>query len=243
MELKEHILRALRDVANGYAVCGIVDRKARVYPLGSDTKVISTVFELIARQAVYSYAHKAGLAVREPDKQNHYPDFTLMTGEKDLRKTALDVKTTYRKGASSRFSYTLGGYASYMRPSTESKNIVFPHSQYREHWVVGFVYSRRDRATDTKVYSVGELKDIEPPFGNVEVFVQEKWRIASDRAGSGNTTNIGSINGELRDFVLGRGPFVSEAEFLEYWRGYETTKERRAKKYSSIEEFRRMKGG
>ena len=33
-------------------------------------------------------------------------------------------------------------------------------------------------------------------FDDVRVFVQEEWRISSDKAGSGNTTNIGSIRGE-----------------------------------------------
>ncbi len=53
--------------------------------------------------------------------------------------------------------------------------------------------------------------------------MQEKWRIAGDRAGSGNTANIGSIGGTIVDFSAGNGIFDSEAEFLEYWRGYKHT--------------------
>ena len=124
--MRDFILNALAEVQNGYSLCGVVDRKARVYPLGSDTKVISTLFEIVARQAVVSYAESTGMRLIEPTKQNHYPDFTLMHNEEDREKIALDVKTTYPREGQSRFGYTLGSYTSYIRPNTEGKNIVFP---------------------------------------------------------------------------------------------------------------------
>jgi len=140
--LKDSILGALAKVRNGYTLCGVIDRKGRVYPLGSDTKVISTPFEIITRQAVAAYAKSANMILVESDKQNHYPDFTLMRSEADGEKVAIDVKATYREGRQSRFSFTLGSYTSYIHPEREGKNIVFPYKEYREHWVVGFVYRR-----------------------------------------------------------------------------------------------------
>jgi len=68
--------------------------------------------------------------------------------------------------------------------------------------------------------------------------MQEKWRIAGDRPGSGNTANIGSIRGRLSDFQEGNGLFRSEAEFLAYWRGYGTTA--RERRYRNIEGFRAL---
>ncbi len=238
--MKDSILRALAEVQNGYTLCGVVDRRERVYPLGSDTKVISTLFEIVARQAVASYARETGLLLVEPEKQNHYPDFTLMRYEGDRAKIAIDVKTTYRKNARSRFNFTMGSYTSYIHPETESKNIVFPHSEYGEHWVIGFIYQRAEgkRGQADKVYSFADLQDIPIPFNDVEVFMQEKWRIAGDRAGSGNTANIGSIKGTLQDFVAGKGVFQSEDEFLTYWRGYKRTAAERKQSYSNISEFR-----
>lgn len=117
--MKDFILKTLAEVRNGYSLCGLVDRRARIYPLGSDTKVIGTLFEIVVRQAVVSYAESSGLRLVEPAKQNHYPDFTLMRGENDRDKIALDVKTTYRREGQSRFAYTLGSYTSYIRPETE----------------------------------------------------------------------------------------------------------------------------
>ena len=238
--MKYEILDALEQVQNGYSLCGVVDRRARIYPLGSDTKVISTLFEIVTRQAVASYAMNHSLILVEPDKQNHYPDFTLMRSEDDPNKIAIDVKTTYRKEGQERFKFTMGSYTSYIHEATERKNIVYPHSQYTEHWVVGFVYTRikGKRNLGGVVYSFSNLSDIPLPFDNVQVFMQEKWRIAGENAGSGNTTNIGSITGTIDDFINGNGKFHSEDEFLQYWRGYKRTQAERSYAYSNIAEFR-----
>ena len=64
--------------------------------------------------------------------------------------------------------------------------------------------------------------------------------MASDKAGSGNTANIGSIYGLIDDFRNGNGPFQSEEEFLEYWRLYERIADVRTD-FSNISEFRRFK--
>ena len=52
-------------------------------------------------------------------------------------------------------------------------------------------------------------------------FVQPKWKIASDRAGSGNTRNIGGVV-EIDDLVAGKGPFseLGEDVFDDYWMNY-----------------------
>ncbi|MCY4324828.1 MAG: restriction endonuclease [Betaproteobacteria bacterium] len=240
--MKDAILAALAAVRNGYSLCGVVDRRGRVYPLGFDTRVISMLFEIVARQAVASYAQDAGLTVVEPDQQNYYPDFTLMRNAGDRAKIAIDVKSTYRKHERDQFNFTLGSYTSYIHPQTESKNIVFPYRDYREHWVIGFVYQRGEgqRSSAAAIYSTATLATVPIPFDGVEVFMQEKWRIAGDRSGSGNTANIGSIKGTLQDFVAGRGIFASEDEFLAYWRGYKRTAGQRAKAYSNINQFRAL---
>ncbi len=238
--MRDYILNYLAGLENGYGVCGIIDRRGRIYPLGSDTKVISTIFENIARQAVRSYAIREGLAVIEPDKQNFYPDFTLAVDDNDPQKIAIDVKTTYKNAPNASFGYTLGSYTSFLRNGT--KNILFPYDEYAEHWIIGFVYRRVEIEPDAanRVYTPAILDEIPVPFTDVEVFMQEKWRISGDRAGSGNTTNIGSINGTLADFQQGNGVFQSESEFLAYWRGYGRTAEERARLYRNVGEFRVM---
>ncbi len=260
-ELVDVLDHELRQISYRFNICGFVNQSGDVYPLGSDTKVLSTVFELVCRPVIITVAKKLDYEVVEPVLQNHYPDFSLVRSVVDSEfdppgpkfplarsrfekpKIAIDVKTTYR-GAGEKFNYTLGGYTSFIRLGSESKNIVFPFSDYVKHYIIGFIYSRtatQKTAVSRFTYTLENLASIPLPIQDIEFFVQEKWRIAGDRAGSGNTTNIGSITGTLDDFRNGRGPFESEDEFLEYWRGYERTAVERSKLYSNISEFRRLK--
>ena len=219
-----------------YSVLGFLTDASLVYPLGTDTKVLSTIFESIARPLVYRVAARYSVDVWEPTVQNSYPDFTLMAGESDPDKIAIDVKTTYVDKADAKFNFTLGGYTSFLR--NETKNIAFPYSQYRRHWIIGYVYHRVSRPHHRHVYALGQLGEIEPPYKDVRVFVQEKWRIAGDKAGSGNTTNIGSIRGHIEDFRNGNGVFSSSEEYLDYWRNYERTAADRREKFKNIDEYR-----
>ena len=79
-----------------------------------------------------------------------------------------------------------------------------------------------------------------------DFFAVEKWKIASDRRGSGNTANIGSIN-DIGDLKSGNGVFckLGEEWFDEYWINYGTAtmvKEGKTIKVSSIWDFLEFKG-
>ena len=52
-------------------------------------------------------------------------------------------------------------------------------------------------------------------------FAEEKWKIASDKRGSGNTANIGSIQ-RISDIITGNGVFAKagEALFDDDWANY-----------------------
>jgi restriction endonuclease EcoRV len=106
---KDVFLATLKAKPGECTICGAVTTAGVVYPLGSDTKVLSTVFELITRPLVYEVGEEMGLKVIEPAVQNHYPDFTLCTGPDCRRKIAIDVKTTYVTDPEKPFRFTLGG--------------------------------------------------------------------------------------------------------------------------------------
>lgn len=242
--IKAALMLEIEKLENSYTVYGFINSRKDVYPIGSDTKVLSTVFELISRPAIYAIGELFNYSVMEPTAQNHYPDFTLMHNRNDTKKIAIDVKTTYRRNSKNKFSYTLGSYTSFIRPGNEGKNIVFPFNEYATHLVIGFVYNRiaEKKSSLEHKYTLDQLKNIPLPFDSVEYFVQDKWRISSDRAGSGNTTNIGSIRGFIDDFRNGKGLFHSEDEFLKYWRAYGRTASAR-ENFSNISEFRNFKQG
>ncbi len=220
-----------------YDVRGIITADEKIYSLGTDSKVLSTVFELLVRPVIYQVAQQNGMIVREAKAQNYYPDFTLMESAADDQKIAVDVKTTYRSRERTKVSFTLGGYTSFLR--NETKNIEFPYSQYAEEWVVGFIYTRKSSEDDPNhIYDLERLYEIPLPFEDVSWFVARKWKIAGESAGSGNTANIGSISGDLYDFRNESGPFQSKEEFLEYWRNYGRSASEREGKYKNLAEFR-----
>ncbi|MGI9121209.1 MAG: type II restriction endonuclease [Acidimicrobiales bacterium] len=222
MSYIETLRQEISDSVPTFDAAGIVTTAGLVYPLGLDTKVLSTIFEMIVRPQVVAVAEELDLKVHEPEQQNYYPDFTIMKDEADTHKIALDVKTAYRRPTAGGWttSFTLGGYTSFLRNPT--KNIAFPNNQYGSHWILGFIYSRVP-VDAHEVLGVGEPEKLVSPLTDVEWFLVEKYKIAATRAGSGNTTNIGSISGtSLDDFRDGTGPFadLGEGVFEEYWANY-----------------------
>ena len=195
---------------------------------------------LALRPTITKVALSHGYEVEEPRSQNFYPDFTLKPIGQSDGFLAFDVKTTYRKNKSGTFSFTLGGYTSFIRTNTPTKNIVHSFEKYASHYIVGFVYTRlaHGKSGEARIFSPSNVSDIPLPYVDVDVFVREKWRIAGDVAGSGNTTNIGSIVGNIDDFRNGPGIFVSEREFLNYWRSYGRTAATR--NYANIKQFRNI---
>lgn len=63
---------------------------------------------------------------------------------------------------------------------------------------------------ECKTYTLEQLNEIVSVVRNFQFFVHEKWKIAIDRPGSGNTKNIGSVH-RIEDLVNGKGTF-SELE-------------------------------
>jgi len=238
IDFVDEFYRKMRQHKPDFHVCGLLTESDMVYPLTTDTKVLSTIFELIVRPFIFEIASDHSLRVCEPLHQNYYPDFTLVHDENDPAKIAVDVKSTYRNfrgGGTWRASFTLGSYTSFLRKPT--KNIVFPYSQYSKHYVIGLIYTRNVPGTIHR-YALDDRRAAACPFADVDFFVQEKYRIAGERAGSGNTTNIGSITGTaVDDFAKGKGPFAKagEAVFEDYWRNYGTTA--RERPYSNLSEY------
>lgn len=94
---------------------------------------------------------------------------------------------------------------------------------------------------------MNELNKIVSVIKNFNFFVQEKWKIATDRPGSGNTKNIGSII-KISDLLKGNGPFASLGEeiFDDYWTNYLTCDMAKAAElqrpyYKNLDEYKKFK--
>ncbi|MGH7964133.1 MAG: type II restriction endonuclease [Candidatus Binatia bacterium] len=265
---------------------GFIDIARRVYSLTSDTKVISKALELMLTSFLINFFEQCDFAVILASEQNQYPDFTVVKKEE---KYALDLKSCYRIGTTGKISsFTLGAFTGYFRQRSSAKNIVFPYQEYRQHYVLGVVYTEpsqplksrlktlddrlkrfesnppedvfneatalRERLTEalkSKIYSLDKLAVVPAAIHDIELIFYEKWRIASDQPGSGNTKNIGPV-GDLVTLRNGMGIFTNlrqrgENIFNNYWMNYLTNDMARAAElqqplYRNLHEYLEYRG-
>jgi hypothetical protein len=207
-----------------WGLVGILTKHSKVYTLSFDSKILSGIFEIFCEPIIVKIAEKHGMKL-EKSAQTAYPDFTMFNDSKQKEKIAIEVKSTYRKfnkdGSIKKFRFTLGSYRSFLRDPEGRKGILYPYSDYKEHWVIGFLYTRNPECRMTEIRQVIEASQLQSPFSDIEFFVQEKYRIAGRIPGSGNTTNIGSVSSnKIDDFKEGELGFPTKSEFDEFWRDY-----------------------
>lgn len=220
-ELKAHI--STED--DEWTIKGFIDVFQNIYTISSDTKIISKILEIHLFPKIIEFARKYGYKIVLAEHQNYYPDISFVKADDEKIKFAVDFKTTYRKPKKLFLcnGFTLGSHGKYFEDRASTKNIQFPYSSYAGHFCLGIIYNRVDGTTidETKSYAISELHSIASVVKGFEFFVAEKWRIASDKSGSGNTANIGSIN-NIVDITQGRGMFskLGEQWFDDYWMNY-----------------------
>lgn len=200
---------------------GIIDPSGNIHTLGTDSKIIGRIFEMFTQPVLEEIAAEHGMILETPEAQTVYPDFIMMNRNDPADKIAIDVKTTYIDTDQSTIKFTLGSYGSYMRNNT--KNIAYQYTDYVKHYVIGFVYKRNGQAQESKIYSYDEREKIIFPYYDVKYFIQEKYRIAGEKPGSGNTENIGSFSTKnFLDIKNGNGPFarLGPDVFDLYWKYY-----------------------
>lgn len=240
--LKEHI-----STEDGqWAVKGFIDVYKNVYTISSDTKIISKILEIHLFPKILEFAQRIGYKVVLAEYQNYYPDISFVKQTDPDVKFAVDFKTTYRNQTKPHLcnGFTLGSHGEYFENRTSKKNIQFPYSSYSGHFCLGIIYDRVDGSTidETATHSVNDLYSIISVVKNFQFFVAEKWMIASDKGGSGNTANIGSIN-NINDIIQGQGMFskLGENWFDDYWMNYRkitiTDPNGMTKKISNLRDF------
>lgn len=206
----------------GWSIKGFIDVEKTIYTISSDTKIISKILEIQLFPRFVEFAKSVGYEIVLAEKQNWYPDLSFVKKSDSTIKFAVDIKTTYRLEDYKDFcnGFTLGSHGEYFRKRTSTKNIQFPYGDYLAHISLGILYTRAITADidETETRNISELSSIISVISDLLFFVEEKWKISSDRSGSGNTANIGSIN-YIPDMLAGNGVFVNLGEniFDEYW--------------------------
>ncbi|MBM4037257.1 MAG: restriction endonuclease [Planctomycetes bacterium] len=230
-----------------WVVKGFIDVARNIYTLSLDTKVISKVMELLLLPELARFAEAHRLKMVLAEHQNFYPDVTFV--DPRGHRFALDIKSTYRLSARQVNGMTLGAFTGYFRDRRSKKNITFPYESYQGHFTLGIVYSQVPEAVrHAGKYTLDELESIASVISDFAFFAQEKFRIASDRPGSGNTKNIGSVT-DMARLVEGKGPFaeLGQEVFDDYWMFYLTADMARAaelpkRPYTNLKSYLKHKG-
>lgn len=254
-QLKEFVGTFQRHISSEdgqWTVKGFIDIFKNIYTISADTKIMSKILEIHLFPKIMDFANKYGYKIVLAEHQNYYPDISFVKTANEKIKFAVDFKTTYKNPLKPHLcnGFTLGSHGEYFENRKSTKNIQFPYSEYSGHFCLGIIYSRVDGATidETKTYDISRLKSISSVVKDFQFFVVEKWKIASDKGGSGNTANIGSII-HIDDIVNGRGMFskLGEKWFDEYWINYKKIKTTNDKNetviISNLKEFVEYKKG
>ncbi len=234
-----------------WTVRGFIDIFKNVYTISSDTKIISKVLELHLFPYFLSFANEINYDIELATFQNWYPDLTFISKAEPKIKFAVDLKTTYRDEEHPGFcnGFTLGSHGEYFVDRTSTKNIQYPYNEYSGHFCLGIIYSRSElnKNEELRKYTIDEVSAIPSVIKNFIFFAEEKWKIASDKGGSGNTANIGSIQ-YIDDIINGNGVFANAGEelFDDYWANFGKIEipdaKGKRKKLSSFEEYLKYRG-
>ena len=218
-----------------WTIKGFLDIYKNIYTLSGDTKIISKILEIHLFPKILEFAEKYGYKIVLAEHQNYYPDISFIKSSNEKIKFAVDFKTTYKNPDKPHLcnGFTLGSHGEYFTNRKSKKNIQFPYSEYSGHFCLGIIYSRMEGATidETKTHDISQLESISSVIKDFQFFVVEKWKIASDKGGSGNTANIGSII-HIDDILNGRGMFsrLGEKWFDDYWMNFKKIKTTNDKK-------------
>jgi len=236
LEIKAHFFNKLSEFVSSlnkeittedgqWTIKGFIDVFKNIYTISSDTKTVSKILEIHIFPKILKFAEDYKFKIVLADHQNYYPDISFIYEKDETIKFAVDFKTTYRLANKAEYcnGFTLGSHGEYFTNRTSKKNIQFPYGEYKGHFCLGIIYSRHaERDIDeTRIYTLNELRSMASVIREFQFFVAEKWRIASDKSGSGNTANIGSIN-KISDIIHGKGMFseLGEEWFDDYWMNY-----------------------
>jgi len=247
LEFCKHLTEVVCDETRHWTIKGFIDTSKNIYTISQDTKIISKILEIHIFPELIKFANENGFDIVLADHQNYYPDMTFVLKEDTTIKYAVDIKTTFIRG--SRAGFTLGSHGAYFINRESTKNIQFPYNQYKAHYCLGILYERNEKADERIVYRFSDLEKISSVIKNMQFFFQEKWKIASDKQGSGNTANIGSAS-NIADLKGGTGIFTKyedgERLFDDYWMNFNkisvTDKDGKVKKINTLSEFLKYRG-
>ena len=178
-------------------------------PLPKEPAALANVLEVSIVDFVLRHLNEVPGAEGQRGTERGYPDIEVSGTAFGGGQHAVDVKVARRsrsrRQTDSRITlYTGNTYFRY--PQLKWPGTFRPFQDYQSHLDIIVLYTLND-ATDARVE-------------DLEVIVQEPWRIASRQRSSTTREYIGAVVG-IEDLRGGRGEFQSPDEFYRFWRKYQ----------------------
>ncbi len=190
-------------------------RHGHLLPLPKEPAALANVLEVsIADFLLERVAATDGALVATRGGERFYPDLEISGPDVGGGFYAVDVKVAQRKiprrknaqptKTQSRITlYTGNTYFAY--PTLHWDGTFRPFGEYTQHLDVIAIYTL-NRTSAARV-------------DDLELIVQEPWKIGSHKRSSTTREYIGAVQG-LDDLRQGRGEFKTAEEFYKFWRGY-----------------------
>lgn len=185
---------------------GFINDEGKIHELPDTPQVITGIFQEVAKQRLKPFLREDYNCRIVQGGPREYPEITASGGRLGEEKIAIDIKTTRRLSKNRVSGFSLGSYAGYfVHPDRKLPGCKFPYGEFKEHWIIGFIYIWNPNADSLHMVS------------DIEVIVNQKWKIASKSTATGTTFAISSVRSPdaLRK---GKGHFESSEEFEDFWR-------------------------
>ncbi|WP_433315677.1 type II restriction endonuclease [Micromonospora chersina] len=179
-----------------------------ILPLPQESAALANVLEVSIVDFIIARLHRidGGQASRGSDRG--YPDLEITGPAFGGGFHAVDIKCARRapSGKSTQSNITLYTGNTYFRhPDLHWPGVPRPFNDYSSHLDVIAIYTLRP--------------DLPHRVDDLEIIVQQPWRIASRSRSSNTRQYIGAV-GKIDDLREGRGRFKTPEEFYSYWRRF-----------------------
>jgi len=177
-------------------------------PLPKEPAALANILEVSLVDFILGELQTARGATAERGTERGYPDIEISGDKFGGGYHAIDVKVARRNknGRSTQSRITLYTGNTYFRyPQLRWPGTFRPFQDYRTHLDLIALYTLDED-------SLSRAKD-------VELIVQESWRIGSKQRSSTTREYIGAVT-SIEDLRKGRGEFETEQGFYAYWRRY-----------------------
>lgn len=177
-------------------------------PLPKEPAALANVLEVSLVDFLLEEADRARGVKAERGTERGYPDLEITGSAFGGGYHAVDIKVARRnksrRGTQSRITLYTGN--TYFRfPQLQWPGTFRPFDDYESHVDVIVIYTLDESLP-------GRVTDL-------ELLVQEPWRIASKQRSSTTREYIGAVQ-RLEDLREGRGEFETEEAFYKFWRAY-----------------------